>query len=346
MKGLKTSFIARVLPFALASISLAWTTGARAQAQAIHPEAPLPTRAEQLFAEALRLMQADHCQDAIPLFSESQHLDPAAATLTNLATCYARVGKTATAYRMYQQASRAAILEQKPELQRNTDQAIQSLAPTLTRLKIVPLGTSELPQIRVNGVLIDDLREPVPLDPGENIIEATAPEHDPWRRTVQTPGEASLMVVEVPELPPAAKTFTPPEAVPAKTQTQFSPALPQETQAPNHLRTYAILTGGIGLSALAVGTILTLSARSKYDEASAYCDGSRCTNPGASLRNAAIDRANAATWLVGIGAVSTLASVILFTRSPGNPPETAHVRFEPTLQVSSQAALLGVKGAL
>lgn len=344
MQGLNSNLISRALPIAITCISLGSTTlGA---AQATEPDLLPHTRAEQLFEEALRLMQADHCQDAIPLFSASQRLDPAAATLTNLATCYARVGKTATAYLTYQQASRSAILEHKPDLQRNTDQAILALAPTLTRLKIVPLGSSELPQIRVNGVLVDDLREPVPLDPGENIIEATAPEHDPWRRTVRTMGEGSLMVVEVPELPPAAKPFTPPAPVTAQPQTQGSLSRSSESTPPSHLKTYAIVSGGIGLSALTVGSILALSARSKYDDANAYCDGNNCTARGTSLRNAALDRANAATWLVGVGAVSAIASVVLFTRSPASTPAAIKARVQPTLQLGPQAAFLGLEGAL
>jgi hypothetical protein len=99
-----------------------------------------PEHAEELFNEGLRLMQSDHCQDAIAYFVESQRSDPAAATLANLATCYARLGRTGSAYSTYKLAARAAILENKPELQKRTDQAASALVPSLTQLRVVPLG--------------------------------------------------------------------------------------------------------------------------------------------------------------------------------------------------------------
>ena len=51
------------------------------------------TEADLHFQRAVELMKADNCTEAVPEFLSSQKLDPSAATLVNLATCHARLGR-------------------------------------------------------------------------------------------------------------------------------------------------------------------------------------------------------------------------------------------------------------
>jgi hypothetical protein len=311
---------------------------------AIAQDAPEPLPADQLFSEGVRLMKADHCQDALPLFMESQRIDPAAVTLTNIATCYVRLGKTASAYRTYQQASRAAILENKPELQRRTDHAIQTLSPSLTRLKIVPLGSTPLPEIRVNGQLVEDVREPIPLDPGENFIEATAKDRNPWRRTVRALGEGTVLMIEVPELPaaPASSTVT------TTPETKSSPTKLPTTHKSLDLRPYAIIGAGVGIASLAAGSILALSANSKQNNAERYCDGRYCTQTGLDLRDSASTRADLATWTVGFGLVALTTATILYVTSPSTHTErpAGKLALLPQVEVGQKSALFTLTGEL
>jgi len=303
---------------------------------------PPQQRAQKLFTDALQLMQSDHCQDAIPLFLESQKLDSAAATLANLATCFAHVGKTGSAYYTYRQAARAAILENKPELQKRADEAAASLGPSLTKVRIVPQGNAGVPIIRVNGQLIDDVAAPIPLDPGENIIEATAPGREPWRKSVSAQGEGTLIVVEVPDL---SLSSEPPKPLAAKNLPTL-PAPVRESTNRTDLKPYAILATGIGATGLAIGTVLAFGASSKQSASNAYCDGRYCTQQGIDLRQQATDRATLATWSVGIGLASVGTAAVLWVVSARQSEHAAALSVSPWADVGRGSAGIAFEGKL
>ena len=296
--------------------------------------------AQELFNEGLRLMQSEHCQDAISLFLESQSYDPAAATLANLATCYARLGRTGSAYSTYKLAARAAILENKPELQKQTDHAATALMPQLTQVRVVPLGNGGLPNIKINGQVVDDVRRPIPLDPGDNIIEATAPGHETWRRIFSAQGGGTMLVVEVPDL---SARHDPTLAETSMVTASQPPDMPKKR---TDLKPYALVAAGVGLVAIGVGTALTFSALSKQNSANAYCDGRFCTQPGIDLRNQALDRAAIATWTVTFGIASLGAAATLWFLSPKDHQE-AHSRTpSPWISVGQSTAVVGLEGRL
>lgn len=298
--------------------------------------------AQRYFTEGLRLMQSDHCEDAVPEFVKSQRIEPTAATFANLATCYARLGKTGSAYSTYLLAARAAILESKPDLQKRADRAATSLASRLTRLGVVPLGNGKLPAISINGQPVEDVRRPVPLDPGDNIIEATLPGRDPWRRTLSAQGAGTLMVVEVPDLtPPHESNRTePPIQLSAK-------SLPlDESPRRVDLKPYALVAGGIGVVGIAVGTVLGVGARSKQSASNSYCNGHYCTQPGLDLRDQANDRAKLATWSLGIGLVSVGTAVALWFIPTRRSSQERSLSVTPWMTIGNTSAGVAVQGKL
>src|SRR5262249_38054304 len=150
-----------------------------------HAEDDRVVYAERLFERGVELMKNDKCPEAIPNFLNSQQLDPSAAALMNLATCYARLGRNGTAWKTYRRAAAAAADEHNVELRDQAFKAMSMLSPSLTKLRLVPANEQEGITLRVNGepIATDD-RMPIPLDAGENIIEAVAPGREPWRRSV------------------------------------------------------------------------------------------------------------------------------------------------------------------
>jgi len=113
---------------------------ARAQAPALDADA--------WFERGVAFMKADDCTDAIPAFTKSNSLDSSAATLINLATCYARLGRKATAWKVYQAAATAAQNEKNDAARDRAIQAMAVLAPTLTKVQIVVPKDSQTLSLR------------------------------------------------------------------------------------------------------------------------------------------------------------------------------------------------------
>jgi hypothetical protein len=297
---------------ACASALLAGTP-ARAQAEST-------TEADLHFQHAVELMKADNCTEAVPEFLTSHKLDPSAATLVNLATCHARLGRSATAWKTYRQAAELASTEKNEALRERALQAMSIIGPTLTKLQIVSNSSARL-SIRVNGEEIrayDGL--PIPLDPGESVVEAAAPGKEPWRKSVNADDLGATIVIEVPDLRPAPPPSPPPQNVPLLLEH------PKDThdERPIDLRVPAAVLGGAGIASILVGTVFGVSAKNNYDDSGAYCHANRCTQPGIDLRDRAYDKATASTVTVSLGLVAVAAGVVLWFTSPhaATPPRS------------------------
>jgi hypothetical protein len=176
------------------------------------------------------------------------------------------------------------------------------LEPTLTKLQIVSPPDSPQLSVRVNGEVVTDYAGlPIPLDPGENVIEAGAPGHEPWRQSITATDRAATLVVHVPELQP----LPPPPAPPAS---------PEPAGRPD-FRIPAAAIGGAGLAAVIVGSIFGLSAKSTYDDSAPYCSGDYCTAQGITLRDNARDKAEVSTITLTTGLIAVAAGVVMWVVS-------------------------------
>src|SRR5271156_1769624 len=92
---------------ACAGVPLA-SGAARAQAPAPPASATDKVAAEALFEEGRRLVAAGSFADACPKFADSERLDPSGGALLNLASCYEKLGRSATAWVTYREAASAA----------------------------------------------------------------------------------------------------------------------------------------------------------------------------------------------------------------------------------------------
>jgi hypothetical protein len=148
--------------------------------------------AEALFAEARALMSVGKYAEACPKLEQSNKADPAVGTLLNLASCYEHVGKTASAWAIYNKV--ASTLGARPARAQFARARAAALAPTLARL------TVRAPSVRV--VTRDGASVPpasfgvaVPVDPGPHVVEAISPGRARFRRVVVIPAGATVVVV-------------------------------------------------------------------------------------------------------------------------------------------------------
>jgi len=280
--------------------------------------------AEALFSQGRSLAASGKYAEACPKFEASQQLDPGLGTLLNLADCYEKVGKTASAWAEYREAiplARAAGSKVREDLASERAKALES---RLSMLTIRALGGEDSAglDIRRDGVpvLPAELGSPIPVDPGPHTIEATAPGKQKWSSTVQL-SDAQKLEVAVPALATASSQASAAQAVPAK-----PPPVEQTAKPSSGQRTTAIVVGAVGVVGVGVGTAFGLMASSKWSDAKSHCSSYPygCDSEGLDAQSSANSKATISTvaFIVG-GAALTGAAVLWFTANSGKEKNVA-----------------------
>ncbi|HYQ15411.1 MAG TPA: tetratricopeptide repeat protein, partial [Polyangiaceae bacterium] len=143
--------------------------------------------------------------EACPKFEASQQLDPGLGTMLNLAECYEKTGRTASAWAEYREAiplARAAGSKARLDLATERAQALQDRLSTLTIRAISGEDDDAHLEVRRDGVAVQqaELGAPIPVDPGEHVVEAVAPGRQPWSSKVQVGADSAKVSVEIPKL--------------------------------------------------------------------------------------------------------------------------------------------------
>src|SRR5260370_18290385 len=189
--------------------------------------------AEALFESGRQLVAEGKYADACPKFADSQRLDASTATLLNLASCWEKLGRTATAWATYREAQSAAHAAGRKDYMATAERHANALAPKLARLTIHVPQPVEGIQIERDGVVVDraEWGLALPVASGAHVIAATAPGRQAWASAIHIAQDGAAPAVRVPALDPL-----PVESSPAAS----APAPPTPTaQAPVHT-TFAV----------------------------------------------------------------------------------------------------------
>ena len=252
-------------------------------------------------------MAAGKFREACPKLEASQRLDPAVGTALNLADCYEHTGRTASAWMEFREAASAARESGSAEREEEARRRAIALEPRLSYLVI----TRKDPEIHVvqDGKALDDavLGTPIPVDPGNHSVEASAPGRAKWSTTVQVSQEGMRLAVDIPELAPLAEG--------EKTKAASAPAAKNSGSTQ---RTIAIVVGGAGVVAIGLGTFFGIKASSTWDTAKSRCtDYPRgCGDDGVSLGKDANGQANVATAMFIVGGVALASAATLWFTAP------------------------------
>jgi hypothetical protein len=261
------------------------------RAQPASSEAPDPTAgvplAQSLFDQARQLMEAGDFAKACPLLAESYRLDQGGGTLLNLAVCYERDDRLASAYVAYNEALSQALRDKRDDRKQIAAEALEKLAPRLSKITIdVSPGARQLGvEVRLDGQVVSQAAwgTPTAVDGGSHRVEASAPGHFDFVETlVLQPASDRRMVVvpplparpsETPVLPPL---FSPPP--PADSRPRCPPGASLRdgmcVQPPKYraLIATSMVFGGVGvLTGIGTG-IAAMALSSKLDE-SCTADG-------------------------------------------------------------------------
>ncbi|MES1188785.1 MAG: tetratricopeptide repeat protein [Myxococcales bacterium] len=287
--------------------------------------------AEALFNQGRDLMTAGKFAEACPKFEASQQLDPGLGTMLNLAECYEKTGRTASAWAEYREAiplARAAGSKARLDLATERAQALQDRLSTLTIRAMSGDDEGVHLEVRRDGVALQEaeLGSPIPVDPGEHVVEAVAPGKQPWTSKVQVGGDAAKVSVEIPKLqasgePAAANTAT---GATVTTDPGNSPP-PSDTPSGSAQRTTGLVFGGVGVVGLGLGTFFGLQASSKWSDAKAKCTDYPygCGAEGADLRSSAHSGATVSTVAFVAGGALLATGVVLYLTAPSKKQTVA-----------------------
>lgn len=264
--------------------------------------------ADALFYDGQRLLLDGYIAAAAAKFEDSLKALDQLGTRINLAYCYEALGRTATAWTWFSEA--AAIADQRDDPKAAfAHQHAAALLPRLIKLAIAVPPASRLPGLVVtrNGAAVS-LAAPgvaLPVDPGRYAIEALAPGHQPWSRTVDLANEGSQTSVEVPVLA----------------------RLPPDDDERRHRIAYMVGAGG--LVGLGAGAMLGILAHQKWSDADPHCMGAICDATGIQINRDARSLGTTGTVVGGIGVAAIAAAVVIYATAPAGHPVIEHASIAP-----------------
>jgi hypothetical protein len=273
--------------------------------------------AESLFQDGKRLMAAGNYAEACPKFETSQRLDPGVGTQLNLADCYEKSGKTASAWAMFLEAASGARAAGNTARDQAARDRAAALAGRLARLTVTVTSARALPGmvIKRDGVALDRALwgTSVPVDPGTRVVEVTAPGKKPWSTKVQVRAEKGELVVEVPELEKAGDTNSTSPAAEADAK---------PTGGSNTILGVGLLS--VGAAGVVVGSVFGLAAKSKWDESRSYCPvGNACYDGAFAPHDDATKDATISTIAFAVGGAGLVAGTIVLLTSHGKSASQA-----------------------
>ena len=268
--------------------------------------------AESLFAEGRQLLQAGDYEAACAKLEASRRLEPALGTSLNLADCYEKLGRTASAWAEFKSAAAEAqksgdALRKGAALQR-----ADALEPRLCRVRVT-LDEPSVAVLQNNEPLSPAvIGSAIPVDPGVHRFEANAPGKIAWSQSFEVREPGAVVEVHVPVLVEDISIAPTPQPV-----SEPPPAMSSD-------RRYSPLAwtlGGVGIAGLATGAVFGALASSSWTKAKEGCVDYPYQCPPDALDHAdtASTQATVATLGFVLGGVALGASVVLFVLDQEDP---------------------------
>jgi tetratricopeptide (TPR) repeat protein len=257
--------------------------------------------AQALFDEGRKLMNEGRYIEACPKLDESQRIDPGWGTLINLADCHEHIGRTASAWSEFLQVAAGSRQAGQSERAQAAKARAAALEPRLSKLTIA-VSELNLPagfEIKRDQSLVGPAQwgTAVAVDPGEHVVEASAPGKRPWRRIITVGDEGEKNEVFIPPLEDDVPR-------PAESRGFFA-------DGPGVQRMTALALGGVGVLALSAGGYFAIRALDYNGQSEDNCNP-YCNSAGTADRRNALEAGNTATVFSIIGGASLAAGAIVY----------------------------------
>jgi hypothetical protein len=275
---------------------------------------------DALFNQANSLMDQGKNAEACPLLERSLAIDPALGTRLNLAICYEKTERLASAYRLFREVAQTAHDTGKAKREEEANEHLAALKADVSHASVVVDDPSADIVVRIDGAEIAKADYAfVPLDKGDHTVNAIASRKQPFSaHVVVASSRGETHAVRIPVL---AEEIV----VEHKVET---------VNVTNTRRTVAFIAGGVGVAGVitaAVTGALILSAESTAkDHCTRVIAGSSklgCDSDGADAvnRGDTLMPINAVAWGVGVVGLAVGAYLFFTSPSPQEPSRTAKV---------------------
>ncbi len=280
--------------------------------------------AEAAFRQGKDMLAKGQTEPACMAFKQSQTLDPQFGTQYNLALCFERWGKLASAWG---ELTALAATDTNAARRADAAQRARALEPRLVRLLIVVKDPVAGFAIARDGSDVTALvGVATPVDPGTSKLIATAPGYLPWSLDVTLAGEGSTVTVAVGPLARTPEPSSPPPAGDDRRPVFDESVVPPDPDPGKTRRTVGLVMGGVGVVALAGGSVFAMQAWTGFDDARTECGGEVADCRGdVALAQDRVDgarsRALLATLGIGVGAAAVVGGALLYFTAPRAEPE-------------------------
>ena len=221
-----------------------------------------PLRAQQLFDEAITLLDAGRAEEACPKFRESLAAEPAVGTLLNVAACSEREGRTLEAARSYRRVlelnAKTADDGRRRAVDAQAKKALDGLATKLSRVIVRVTPADARATITLDGNAAEPLRagEAVEVLAGAHAVRVEAPGYRPLEQKIDAKGGASATVAL---------------ALQSSTMAAVAPAAPPIERRTSAIAAIGWTTGLAGAGTAALGSVLLALASDRASELRALC---------------------------------------------------------------------------
>src|SRR5580704_16244195 len=295
----------------------------------------------KLFDEGRSLLAAGKVAEACRKLEESWRIDPLPGTLLNLAVCHEQEGRTASAVVEFRQARALAERDHRDDRLSLADQHLHAIESKVSSLVIVVSPDADRPDLSISrdgtavGRTVWGSR--IPMDPGEHVVEASAPNKKPWKAVVKVAPDGDVQTVTLsaledaepvpaPSPPPASVALPPPLPPPTA-------VVPSEHHGISTRKTVGLVSVAAGVAGVGIGSYFGVLAIQKHGDPGATCMTTPCPE-STSLYNQAGTAADISTVAFAAGLVALGVGAFLWLGDSSGrsdkPPSMSSVSVVPS----------------
>jgi hypothetical protein len=292
--------------------------------------------AMSLFQAGRALMKDGSFQEACPKFEAAQQLVPGVGTQFNLAECYVKIGRHASAWINYVEVARATKAAGQQSRSTAAQTKADELKARLSTLKVEVMQPVQGMAISINDKLIPEGQwgTPVAKDPGRYTVQASAAGYATQSYAAAVGSEGQAAVITITPMQKGGSSDGGSAGSDADPVDDSSGADSGSTFELEALGIAGIVIAGVGIVALIAGGAMFASGSADIDDADARCPNrDLCTDPAArELGNDGVNMQNASYGVLAVGSAALVGGVIMFVIDATNDSDdVGSLRVEPLI---------------